>query len=124
MDSIRVITHSDLDAGPQAAGMTRRTAAADDQVWMGEVGTVSGAVSGWHHHGNHTTYGYVIAGKLHFDFGSGGRESLEAGQGDFFVVPSNTIHREGNPDSAEQILAGVRVGSGFTVINVEGPDPL
>jgi uncharacterized RmlC-like cupin family protein len=123
MDSIRVITHSDLDAGPQTAGMTRSTAAADDQVWMGEVRTVSGAVSGWHHHGNHTTYGYVIAGKLHFDFGSGGRESLEAGQGDFFVIPPNTIHREGNPDSAEQVLAGAsRIGS--HLINVEGPDPL
>jgi mannose-6-phosphate isomerase-like protein (cupin superfamily) len=43
--------------------------------------------------------------------------------GDFFVVPPHTVHREGNPGSEEQVLVGVRVGSGPTVINVEHPDP-
>ena len=122
-EPVRVVPRDALEPGPSTAGMVRNTAAATDTLWVGEVRTTPGARSGWHHHGEHTTYGRVIAGQLQFDFGPNGTESVIADAGDFFVVPPHTIHREGNPGSDEQVLVGVRVGTGPTVINVEGPDP-
>jgi uncharacterized RmlC-like cupin family protein len=121
-EEIRIIPNSALEGGPATAGMTRRTAVLSDDVWMGEVHTDAGAMSGWHHHGEHTTYGYVIAGSVRVEFGSDGSESLQGGTGDFFVVPPHSVHREGNPGPEEQIVMAVRIGSGPSVINVEGPD--
>ena len=122
-EEIRVVPRDALEPGPSTAGMARTTAVATDTLWMGEVRTTPGARSGWHHHGDHTTYGHVIAGQIEFEFGPNGGESTVAHAGDFFVVPARTIHREGNPGSEEQVLVGVRVGTGPSVVNVEGPDP-
>ena len=121
-ETIRVVPHDALEPGPSTAGMVRNTAATTDTLWVGEVRTTPGARSGWHHHGEHTTYGRVVSGELQFEFGPNGAESVVARAGDFFVVPPHTVHREGNPGSEEQVLVGVRVGTGPTVINVEGPE--
>ena len=121
-DRIRVVKNSDLETGPATPGMVRKDAFSTDSVWMGEVRTEPGMISGWHHHGEHTTHGYVVSGEARVEFGPGGSESLEAGSGDFFLVPPHTVHREGNPGSEEQVLAIVRTGAGPSVINVEGPD--
>jgi uncharacterized RmlC-like cupin family protein len=56
------------------------------------------------------------------EFGPGGSETLEAGPGDFFVVPPHTVHRESNPGAAQHLLVVARVGSGPTVFEVDGPD--
>jgi len=37
-------------------------------------------------------------------------------------VPPHTVHREGNPTSAEAAVIVVRAGSGEAVFNVDGPD--
>jgi uncharacterized RmlC-like cupin family protein len=121
-DEIRIIPPEGLQEAPPTPGMTRRTAVAGDTVWLGEVRTEPGAMSAWHHHGEHTTYGYIIEGSVRVEFGSGGDKNLEGSAGDFFVVPPHTIHREGNPGSDEQILAVVRFGEGPAVINVDGPE--
>ena len=122
-ETIRVVPHEALDPGPSTAGMVRNTAAATDTLWVGEVRTAPGTWSGWHHHGEHTTYGRVVSGQLQFEFGPHGAESVRANAGDFFIVPPHTVHREGNPGPEEHVLVGVRVGSGPTVVNVGGPDP-
>jgi uncharacterized RmlC-like cupin family protein len=120
-DKIRVVTQQDLESGPATGGMVRRTAIGADNVWVGEVRTEAGAMSGWHHHGEHTTYGRILAGHVRCEFGVGGKESVEAGPGDFFMVPPHTVHREGNPGSDEQVLVVVRIGEGPSVVNVDGP---
>lgn len=122
-EKIRVMPGCALESGPSTAGMVRSQAFVTENVWVGEVRTSPGAISGWHHHGEHITYGYVVAGRIRFDFGPDGAESVEAGPGDFFLVPPGTVHREGNPGADEQVLVGVRVGAGQTVVNVAGPDP-
>jgi uncharacterized RmlC-like cupin family protein len=102
--------------------MVRRQAFACEGLWVGEVRTAAGAISGWHHHGEHTTVGRVLSGILRFEFGSEGAEHIEcieAGPGDFFVVPPHVVHREGNPGTDEQVLMVIRSGSGATVVNVE-----
>jgi uncharacterized RmlC-like cupin family protein len=121
-EQIRIIGKDALESGPATAGMTRKTAIAREDAWMGEVRTEPGAMSGWHHHGEHTTYGQIISGKVRVEFGPNGGESLEGGPGDFFLVPPHTVHREGNPGSEEHVLIVVRVGAGPSVINAEGPD--
>lgn len=43
-------------------------------------------------------------------------------ESEYFEVPRNTVHREGNasPDNGEVIIA--RVGQGQLVLPVDGPD--
>jgi uncharacterized RmlC-like cupin family protein len=121
VDKIRVVPSGALAAGPATAGMVRWQAFADEGLWAGEVRTAAGAISGWRHHGDHTTVGRVLAGALRFEFGAAGAQRLEAGPGDFFLVPPHVVHREGNPGTEEQVLVGIRIGSGPTVVNVEEP---
>ena len=77
---------------------------------MGEVRTYPGAMSGWHDHGERTTYGYVISGKVFAEFGLNGEKKLEGGAGDFFVVPPHTVHREGNNGSEQHVIIAIRIG--------------
>jgi len=122
-EPIRIVRGDALaEAGPPTPGMKRKAALASDDMWMGEVRTDAGVMSGWHHHGEHTTYGYVIDGEVRVEFGPNGSESLQGGSGDFFMVPPHTVHREGNPGAHEHVLMVVRVGSGPPVINVDGPE--
>ena len=86
------------------------------------VRTRPGLVSRWHHHAGYATYGYVIAGGLRLESGPGGATVVEAGPGDFLIVPPDTIHRESNPSAEEQVIVGFRIGDGPTVINVDGPE--
>ena len=121
-EDIRIIPTADLQGGPLTAGMLRNTAVEADGVWMGEVRTDPGAMSGWHHHGEHTTYAYMISGQIFVEFGPNGEKRLEGGAGDFFVVPPHTVHREGNNGSEQHVIVAIRVGTGQTVFNQDGPD--
>jgi hypothetical protein len=38
-------------------------------------------------------------------------------------VPPHTVHRESNPSEDEQVVIGIRIGTGPTVVNVDGPEP-
>jgi uncharacterized RmlC-like cupin family protein len=124
MGEIRVVSLAELAAGDaiRTEGMERMEALAAEGVRTLSVRTRAGNVSGWHHHGGHGTYGYVIAGRLRLEFGPGGARTVEAGPGEFFYVPPAAVHREGNPASEDQVIVGFRVGAGPTVFNVEGPE--
>jgi uncharacterized RmlC-like cupin family protein len=121
-EQVQIIPGTSLETGPMTPGMSRAQAFASDAVWVGEVHTDPGSASGWHHHGEHATYGRVLSGAARVDFGPGGATTLEAGPGDFFFVPPNTVHRESNPGDDKSLLVVVRVGSGPAVVNVDGPD--
>lgn len=81
------------------------------------------AMSGWHHHGDNVTMGYVLKGRVTLEFGPGGGQKVEVGEGEYFEVPKNTVHREGNrlPEAGEVVIS--RVGEGQLVFPVDGPDP-
>ncbi len=49
-------------AALQTAGVLREQAFFTDDVWIGIVTTEPGAMSAWHHHGDHDTYAYVVSG--------------------------------------------------------------
>ena len=97
----------------------RKDAFSSDTAWLGEVRTAPGSISGWHHHGEHSTCGYVISGTVRVEFSPDRRETLAGGPGDFFLVRPHVLYREGKPGSLEQVLAAVRAGTGPAV---EGPD--
>ena len=121
-ERVEIVSNDKLEAGPPTPGMNRAQAFAKGDVWVGEVKTDAGVMSGWHHHGEHATYGRVISGSVKVEFGPGGKETLEAGEGAYFYMPPHTVHREGNPGDHEHVLTVIRVGTGPTVINVDGPE--
>jgi uncharacterized RmlC-like cupin family protein len=59
---------------------------------------------------------------MRMEFGPGGRESLEAGPGDFLYLEPGAIHRESNPTESEATALVMRAGHGEVVVNVDGPE--
>lgn len=124
MERPRIVTHDDLDAGTaQTPGIARLQAFGTENAWFGEARTEPGMTSGWHHHGEHRTYAYVVRGRFRLESGPGGTDVIDAGPGDYVEIPPGAIHRESNPSDEESLLVLVRQGSGPVVVNVDGPDP-
>ena len=101
--------------------MRREQAFAAPGLWAGVVHTEPGASSGWHHHGEHETSLYVVAGQMRLESGPGGAATVEAGAGDFIHVPAGVVHRESNPGGTPSTAVIARAGSGPPTINVDGP---
>jgi uncharacterized RmlC-like cupin family protein len=110
-----------VDADP-TPGMRRRRAIDVPGLWSGLMHTEPGATSGWHHHGEHETSVYVLAGALRLEFGSGGQDVVEAGPGQFVHVPSHVVHRESNPTAEVSTVIIARAGNGPPTVNVDGPE--
>jgi quercetin dioxygenase-like cupin family protein len=121
MSEVRIVAATELVASVPTPGMERREAVADSARILA-VRTEPGLISGWHHHADYTTYGYIIAGRLRLESGPAGEAVVEGVPGDFFIVPPRTVHRESNPSDEEQVIVGFRLGEGETVVNVAGPD--
>ena len=118
------VVHPADRAAPAAQatpGMRREESYAAADRWIGMVQTAAGTTSGWHHHGDHDTYLYVLRGAVVFEFGPGGRESLTFDAGDFGHMPAGVVHRESAPADADSELIVVRIGHGPTVVNLDGP---
>lgn len=122
MNKPRKVTAAERVKGDPTRGMAREEAIATDRIWSGLVRTEAGMTSGWHHHGEYETIVYVISGAIRLEFGAEGGEVVEAGPGDFALIPSNTVHRESNPSQEEGQAIVVRSGSGKPTFNVDGPD--
>jgi uncharacterized RmlC-like cupin family protein len=110
-----------LTAGEPTPGITRETAFAKETAVMMTARVEADVVSGWHHHGDRETFGYVVRGRVGFDFGPGGGEHVDVEPGGFFHVPARLVHREVNAEPGEVVL--VFVGEGPVVVNVDAPDP-
>jgi uncharacterized RmlC-like cupin family protein len=122
-DAVEVLKDEQLQDAVGTPGITRRVAFEADGHWFGHVEAAPAAMSGWHHHGDNETLGYVIDGEIRVEFGPGGSQSLEAGTGDYFRVPPNLIHREGNMSTRPGSVVLVRVGQGPPVFPADGPEP-
>ncbi len=120
--AVRRIRANELRDGPVTPGMQRREAVATDRVWAGVVHTEPGALSAWHHHGEHESVVYVAKGALRMESGPGGADVFDALPGEFVYVPPFNVHREGNTTTAVATLVVTRTGQGPSVVNVDGPD--
>lgn len=126
-EPVRVVGGAALVEADPSAGMVRRRAfeagGGSCGLWCGLVHTEPGAVSGWHHHGDHHSSLFVMSGAIRLEYGPGGRSTVEAGPGDFVHVPAYTVHREANPADETATLVVTRAGSGPPTVNVSGPQP-
>jgi uncharacterized RmlC-like cupin family protein len=115
---VRKVAAGALTPGPATRGLTREEAIVLDDIWSGRALTEPGAVSDWHHHGDHDSVVYVLSGAFRVETSD---DVVEARPGDFVHVPAHTVHRESNPtaDVAEVVL--VRRGTGPIVVNVDAP---
>lgn len=120
-DRVVLIRPSDRVAGPATPGMHREQAFVIEGMWAGFVTTESNMVSNWHHHGEYDSAIYVVSGVLRMEFGSGGADALDAGPGDFVLVPRGAIHRESNPTGEPAEVIVVRAGHGGSNVNLDGP---
>lgn len=125
MADIRAIEKDALSEAPGSPGITRHLAFRGDDFLVVRSRVEPGVVSGWHHHGEHDVYGYLISGSIRFEDGPRGRDATSVSPGGFFHVPARTVHRDINPSATEgqEAILFLR-GSGPMVVNVEGPDPV
>ena len=63
-----------------------------------------------------------MRGAARFEFGSGGSQAVEVGEGGFFHVPAGLVHRDVNPLDVSQEIVLTLVGDGLLVVNVERPE--
>lgn len=123
MSKIKALRTDALSEAPSSPGIARHLAFKGEGTLVLRGRTTPGIVSGWHHHGNHDVYGYLVSGSARFESGPGGKEAVSLERGDFFHVPANTVHREINPsaDEGQEVILFLS-GNGPMVVNVEGPD--
>lgn len=122
MPDIDVVREADLRPGDPTAGIVRARAFDTGNVLVGQTRVAPGTVSGWHHHGNRTLFGYLLSGRLRFDFGRGGKDSVEVHPGEYFRILPRVIHRDVNPSPTEPlVVVNVMVGEGPSLVNVAGP---
>jgi uncharacterized RmlC-like cupin family protein len=117
-----VVHPEDGILGPSTSGMERRQLFERGGDWAGWIRTDAGVAGGWHHHGGHDSYIFVLRGTLTIDFGPNGEASVEASAGDFIFNPAHLVHRETTHPSGDVEAFVVRVGDGPLVVNVDGPD--
>ena len=122
-ESVRKLHEDQLREAEGTPGLKRRVAFEAHGHWFGHVEAEPETMSGWHHPGDNVTMGYVLKGKITLEFGPGGQEQVEANEGEYFHVPKQLVHREGNMSTETgEIILG-RVGEGPVVFPVDGPDP-
>jgi len=120
-DPVVKIAEHERRVGAPTPGMIREEAFDTGTTWAGLVRTGAGMVSGWHHHGAYESVVFVLTGRIRMESGAGGTNVVEAGPGDFLLVPRGAIHREGNTADVDGSAIVVRSGSGPPVTNVDGP---
>jgi quercetin dioxygenase-like cupin family protein len=123
MSKIEVLTADALAKTPSTPGITRHVAFKGGNYMVIRSRTGPGTVSGWHHHGDHDVYGYVVSGTARFENAADVKDAVTVGPGDFFHVPPHTVHRESNPsaDEAGEVILFL-LGGGPLVFNVEEAD--
>lgn len=122
-EPVRVVRDDELREAEGTPGMTRRVAFEGHDHWFGHVEASPETMSGWHHHGDNVTIGYVLKGQLDLEFGPGGRDRVVAKQGEYVEVPKWVVHREGNMTTLPGEVVLVRFGRGPLVFPAEGPEP-
>jgi uncharacterized RmlC-like cupin family protein len=124
MAKIRALHKDALSEAPGSPGISRHLAFRGEGFMVVRSRVDPGVVSGWHHHGDHDIYGYVVSGSVRFESGPGGKDAICVDPGDFFRVPPLTVHRDVNPSETEgqEVILFLR-GSGPMVVNVDGPEP-
>ena len=122
-DRVLAVSADALRPGATTPGIQRETAFETAGATLIRARAEPLAASGWHHHGRRDVLGYVVRGRARFEFGAGGRDSVEIEEGGFFRVPAGVVHRDVNPLDEQQEIVLAVVGDGPLVVNLDGPPP-
>jgi uncharacterized RmlC-like cupin family protein len=120
-EEVTCVHPADRRPADPTTGKVREQAIGVHGLWSGLVRTDPGSTSGWHHHGDHDTSVYVVAGTVRIEFGPGGAQAVDAGPGDFLHIPQHVVHREINAGSTPSQEVVTRSGTGPPTVNVDGP---
>src|SRR5438128_11368360 len=104
MSRIEVVRGSELAAGDATQGIIRRKAFESENAIVSQSQVAPGVVSGWHHHGTHHLYGYIVSGRLQLEYFLKGNETADLNPGDFFHVAHRLVHRDINSDKDYELL--------------------
>jgi uncharacterized RmlC-like cupin family protein len=123
MTEIEIVKKNDLQAGASTPGILREAAFKTESLLFIRATTSNeDSPSAWHHHAQHDVYGYVVSGRIRFEYGPEGKSVAEAGPGDFFHVPAGVVHRETPGKETGHVIIAF-VGTGPLAVNVENPEP-
>src|SRR3989442_10230066 len=113
MPRIEVVHGTDLKKGESTPGVVREKAFESSNALVSRTRLERGAVSGWHHHGTHELYGFLVSGQLRLEYGPKGADAAVVGPRDFFHLPPGPLHPDGKPDRAHQlVIVNILVGGG------------
>lgn len=122
MSRIDIARRNELAAGYSTEGIVRKKAFESENAIVSQSQVASGVVSGWHHHGAHHLYGFIVSGRLQLEYALEGREIADLNSGDFFHVPPYLTHRDINPNKDRELfVVNILVGTGPAVVNVDSP---
>jgi uncharacterized RmlC-like cupin family protein len=122
MPRIDIARSGELPGGYSTEGIVRKKAFESENAIVSQSQVAPGAVSGWHHHGTHHLYGYIVTGRLRLEYVLKEKEIADLNPGDFFHVPPPLIHRDINPSIDQELLVvNILVGSGPAVVNIDSP---
>lgn len=77
----------------------------------------------WHHHADYDSVMHLISGRCRIDSGANGETSTEMKADDFGFFGKSVIHRVQILDDGRCDYVFVRLGSGESVVAVDGPGP-
>jgi quercetin dioxygenase-like cupin family protein len=122
MPGIEIARGKELGAGYSTQGIVRRKAFESENAIISQSQIAPGAISGWHHHGAHHLYGYIVSGRLQLEYILKHREIARLDHGDFFHVQPQLVHRDINRNNDHDVLVvNILIGTGPAVTNVDSP---
>src|SRR2546426_9671499 len=104
MPRIEVVHGTELKKGESTPGVVREKAFESSNALVSRTRLERGAVSGWHHHGTHELYGFLVSGQLRLEYGPKGADAAGVGPGGFFHLPPRLVHRDVKPDPAHELV--------------------
>src|SRR2546428_5288872 len=93
MPGIDVVHGTGLKEGQSTPGILREQAFESSNVLVSRTRLDPAAVSGWHHHGTHALFGFLLSGRLRLEDGTTGSEAGTRRPGGFLSIPP----RPGDP---------------------------
>src|SRR2546428_9118484 len=103
MPRIEVVHGTDLKKGESTPGIFREKAFESSNVLVSRTRLDRGAVSGWHHHGTHELYGFLVSGQLRLEYGPKGADAAGPGPAGVFHRPPRPVPRDADPDRAREL---------------------
>lgn len=127
---LELASHATESAGVSRLPAITHELVGSDKLWVGMTVLEPGTRTGPHHHGDHETGVYVVAGRVRLTWGSRLESEAELEVGDLMFLPPRLAHDEANASADEDAVWVVFWDGGKTHVplaqgagGVYEPDP-